>query len=90
MGLAGSTILVVDDNADIRDLITFILEDNAFIVVAASDGDTALALVESAKPDLILLDVMMPGLTGIQTLERIRRSSNLAAAATPVLMITAK
>ena len=90
MGLAGSTILVVDDNDDIRDLITFILEDNAFTVVAASDGDTALALVESAKPDLILLDVMMPGLSGIQTLERIRRSSNLAAAATPVLMITAK
>ena len=86
----GPQILVVDDNGDIRELITFILEDEGYSVAAAADADQALALMENYWPDLILLDVAMPGISGIQLLTQIRSRSNSSQAVTPVIMITAK
>jgi DNA-binding response OmpR family regulator len=90
MKFAEATILIVDDNQDIRDLITFILQDNQLSVITAQDGEEALLLIDEHKPELVILDVMMPGLSGIQTLEKIRQSDDNQIAHTPVLMITAK
>ncbi len=55
------TILVVDDEPDIRDSVKMILETNGYIVVTAEDGDDCLNKLNDIKPDLILLDIMMPG-----------------------------
>ena len=81
-----NTILVVDDNQDIRDLITLILQDEGFPVLAASEGEAALDQIALHQPDLVLFDVMMPGRSGIDILKEIRGSNNLV----PVVMITAK
>jgi DNA-binding response OmpR family regulator len=81
-----STILVVDDNQDIRDLITLILEDEGYPILVAAEGESALNIITIHNPDLVLLDVMMPGRSGIDVLEEIRSSHN----SVPVVMITAK
>lgn len=65
-------ILIVDDEADIRRSLAGILEDEGYQVVEASNGADALELVREEVPDLVLLDIWMPGLDGIQTLERIK------------------
>ena len=57
----GKTILVVDDEPDIRQSVKLILEANGYKVLTATDGDDCLKQLESVKPDLILLDIMMPG-----------------------------
>ena len=55
------TILVVDDEPDIRQSVKMILEKNGYIVITAEDGDECLDVIKQTKPDLILLDIMMPG-----------------------------
>jgi two-component system response regulator VicR len=55
------TIMVVDDEEDIRETVTTVLESNGYKVIAAVDGDDCLKKVEEQKPDLILMDIMMPG-----------------------------
>ena len=85
MSRKGCSILVVDDNQDIRDLITLIVEEEGYGVLAASDGESALNLLQIHQPELLLLDVMMPGLSGIDVLKEIRATGNVV----PVLMITA-
>ena len=59
-------ILVVDDEADIRDLLVFNLQRDGYATVEAADGATALELARSRKPDLILLDVMLPKVDGFE------------------------
>ena len=86
MSRKGCSILVVDDNQDIRDLITLIVDEEGYGVLAASDGESALNLLQIHQPELLLLDVMMPGLSGIDVLKEIRATGNVV----PVLMITAK
>ncbi len=66
------TILVVDDEEDLRRLLTESLAREGFQVVAARSGREALALVEQEPPDLIILDLVMPEMDGIETLRRIR------------------
>lgn len=83
-------ILVVDDNQDIRDLVVHILNADGFHVYAAVDGENALAILKSNRVDLVLLDVMMPGLSGLDVLKEIRTGSNKKIRDTPVMMITAK
>jgi DNA-binding response OmpR family regulator len=83
--VARARILVVDDEADILDLLTELLRQAGHDVVAARDGRTALRALYEAQPDLVVLDVSMPGLDGWQTLERIRDMSDV-----PVLMLTAR
>ena len=78
-------IMVVDDEQAILSLLKQILEPEGYEVVVATDGRSALALLEERKPDLVLLDIMMPGLNGFQTLQHIRQCSNI-----PVIMLTAK
>src|SRR3954447_17123242 len=78
-------VLVVDDEADIRHLVRELLERAGHDVVEAGDGSEGLRVFFSAQPDLVVLDVSMPGLDGWGTLERIRELSDV-----PVLMLTAK
>jgi DNA-binding response OmpR family regulator len=80
-----ASVLVVDDDADIRGLLRQLLERAGYSVVEAPDGREGLRTLYSASPDLVLLDVSMPGLDGWQTLERIRDLSDV-----PVLMLTAR
>jgi DNA-binding response OmpR family regulator len=78
-------ILVVDDDADIRGLVRELLERRGFAVTEAADGKQALQEMYAGRPDLVLLDVSMPGLDGWTTLERIRELSDV-----PVVMLTAR
>jgi DNA-binding response OmpR family regulator len=79
------TILVVDDERKIVDLARDYLEHAGFLVRTAGDGQSALEVVERHKPDLIVLDLGLPGLDGLDVTRRIRRDSNL-----PVIMLTAR
>jgi DNA-binding response OmpR family regulator len=83
--MAGSRILVVDDDEDIRGLLLTLLERAGHEVYAASDGREGLRELYAGSPDLVILDVAMPGLDGWATLERIREVSDV-----PVLMLTAR
>jgi two-component system OmpR family response regulator len=85
-----SRILVVDDNSDIRDLITFILSDAGYQAVSATDGESAWELLTSSAIDLALLDVMMPGKSGLDLLGDLRGSSDSHLSQLPVLLISAK
>jgi DNA-binding response OmpR family regulator len=78
-------ILVVDDDPGILKLVTLNLELEGYQVITASDGKTALQLVENEQPTLVILDVMMPGLDGFQVCERVRQFSEVS-----ILMLTAK
>jgi DNA-binding response OmpR family regulator len=68
----GASILVVDDEPPIRDLLTKFLSSRGFHVHAAQDGPTALALAERERPKLIVLDIHMPGMTGVEVLRKLR------------------
>ena len=80
-------ILAVDDNKQNLDLLTKALTSAQYEVITATDGPTALNLVESAAADLVLLDVMMPGMSGYEVCERIR--ANETTRLLPVVMLTA-
>jgi two-component system, OmpR family, response regulator MprA len=84
--MAGAVILVVDDDAPIRRMLERTLGAASYDVVLAADGGDALVAVERAVPDLIVLDVGMPGLDGLAVCRRLR-SRGLA---TPILMLTAR
>jgi DNA-binding response OmpR family regulator len=78
-------VLVVDDDADIRGLVRELLERRGFAVSEAKDGREALQELYSGRPDLVVLDIGMPGMDGWATLERIRELSDV-----PVVMLTAR
>ena len=80
-----TSILVVDDDDDIRALVGELLERAGHVVIKAPDGESALKLFYSRQPDLVVLDVSMPGLDGWEVLKRIRELSDV-----PVLMLTAR
>jgi DNA-binding response OmpR family regulator len=83
--MSGQRILVVDDDTDIRALLRELLERRGFSVSEAADGRQALQELYGRRPDLVLLDVGMPGMDGWTTLERIRELSDV-----PVVMLTAR
>ena len=83
--MSPATILVVDDDADTRGLVRRLLERAGYAVREAEDGLAGLRELFALTPDLVLLDVMMPGLDGWATLERIREVSEV-----PVVMLTAR
>ena len=80
-------ILIVDDDANNRLLLQVMLANDGYDIVTASAGTEALALVEQRPPDLIVLDVMMPGMDGYQVAARIK--TNPATRHIPVIMLTA-
>ena len=78
-------ILVVDDDVALAEMISIVLRGEGYVPIQAFDGKEALDLFPDAKPDLVLLDVMLPGLDGIQVCGAIREMSGV-----PVIMLTAK
>ncbi|MPM58518.1 Alkaline phosphatase synthesis transcriptional regulatory protein PhoP [bioreactor metagenome] len=78
-------ILVVDDDNEIRNLLEICLSNEGFSVVKACDGQDALDILEKEEFQLIILDVMMPKLNGIEACSKIRRNLNI-----PILMLSAK
>lgn len=86
--MAEATVLVADDDDDIRDLIAFKLETAGYAVTAVPDGDQAWATVQELRPTLVILDVMMPGLSGLDVLRKIRAEDGLAG--TRVILLTAR
>lgn len=81
-------ILVVDDEERVREMLSFRLKLFGYQVVEASNGQEALDVAAREKPDLVLLDIMMPGLDGFQVCSRLRR--NEATKDIPVVVLTAK
>ena len=86
----GAKVLVVDDNEDVRDLVVHILNADGFHVFSASEGLNALSILKANDIDLVLLDVMMPGMSGLEVLAEIRTGSDKKIREVPVMMITAK
>ncbi len=84
--LKGFKILVVDDEPDARTMITSILEDNGAVIIEAEDGDQALAKAKAEKPDLITLDLSMPGKSGIDVFVILRDDDELKEI--PICIIT--
>ena len=81
------TVLIVDDEPAILELVRFTLEDDRVRIVEASDGRTALDLARAERPDLMLLDVRMGHLDGVEVCRRIRADAALAA--TRIVLLTA-
>ncbi len=81
-------ILIIDDDPDTIEFLTLILTRLGYQVLEARDGMEALALAHAEKPELIILDVMMPGLDGYEVARSLRRHPETAL--TPILMFTAK
>ena len=79
------TILVVEDEDTLRETLAYQLEQDGYRVVTASDGGTALTEFRSEKPDLVLLDLMLPELSGMEVARILRRESDV-----PILMLTAR
>ncbi len=79
------TILIVDDEDNIRHLVTAYLNAEGYTVCNAADGPGGLAAVRRYQPDLVILDVLLPGMDGLETLQHIRRESDVY-----VLLLTAK
>ena len=78
-------VLIADDDADLRELIAFTLGQAGYLVLKAADGPAAVQLFEHESPDLVLLDINMPGMNGFQVCEAIRRRSQV-----PVMMLTVR
>jgi DNA-binding response OmpR family regulator len=78
-------VLVADDDADLRELIAFTLAGAGYLVVKAADGSSAVRRFEEELPDLAVLDINMPGLSGFQVCEAIRARSRV-----PVMMLTVR
>ena len=79
------TILVVDDEEAIQKNLAFALERDGYLVVQAFDGEEALALFAARQPDLVVLDLMLPKLEGIEVCKRLRATSTV-----PIIMLTAR
>jgi DNA-binding response OmpR family regulator len=81
-------IVVADDEPDIRRLIVFTLRRRGYTIFEAGAGDIALELIRQERPDLVVLDVMMPGLTGVEVAQAL--AADPATNAIPVVMLSAK
>ncbi len=85
---AGATVLIVDDEPDLVELIAYALTAEGFRVLTAADGAEGLAIAEAERPDLVVLDIMMPRMDGVELTERLRENAQLRL--TPILMLTAR
>ncbi len=80
-----TTVLVVDDEPTIREIVVTYLKRDGYRTLEAADGDRARELIETERPDLVVLDLMLPGTDGLELCRRIRAGSHL-----PVIMLTAR
>lgn len=86
--MSKATILVIEDDPDIQELVAFSLGREGYAVAQATTGERGLELAQAALPDLVLLDVMLPGMDGLETLRRLKAQPSLARV--PVIMASAK
>lgn len=86
--LAPASILVVDDDPDLRELVSSRLWRAGYAITTAPDGDSALAAIAAEKPDLVVLDVMMPGRSGLDVCRELRADPGTADL--PILILTAR
>ncbi|MGO8693149.1 MAG: response regulator transcription factor [Rectinemataceae bacterium] len=86
--MAKATVLVVEDDPDIRELLAFALGKEGWTMVAAADAEDGLARLAVANPDVIVLDIMLPGMDGLDFLRKVK--SDPALRRLPVIMTTAK
>ncbi len=82
------TVLTIDDEKDLIELVRYNLEKEGFRVRGALDGETGLAMALQEKPDVVLVDLMLPGIDGLEVCRRLRADSRTAAI--PLIMLTAK
>ncbi|NMK96289.1 response regulator, partial [Staphylococcus capitis] len=85
MGSMRQRILVVDDDASLAEMLTIVLRGEGFETAVVSDGTQALTAVRELRPDLVLLDLMLPGMNGIDVCRVLRSDSGV-----PIVMLTAK
>jgi DNA-binding response OmpR family regulator len=83
--MSGETILVVDDEPTIVEVVELYLRREGYTVQTAVDGHAALAAVERQRPDLVVLDLMLPGMSGLEVAQRLRGTGRL-----PIIMLTAR
>lgn len=83
-------ILVIEDERKIARWVRTYFEQDGFTVVLADDGPTGLSLAQAEQPDLIVLDLNLPGLDGLELCQRLRRQPNRAVATVPIIMLTAR
>jgi len=86
--MANPTILVIEDEPDIRKLVRYNLTQERYDVLEAEDGEQALKLLQRKRPNLIILDLMLPGMSGLEICKLLRESRDTAQL--PILMLTAK
>jgi DNA-binding response OmpR family regulator len=84
----GKRVLLIEDEPNIIEAIRFILSRDGWSVDTHSDGATAVSAIEAKRPDIVILDVMLPGLSGFEILRTVREDE--AHAALPILMLTAR
>ena len=82
---AGGSIVVVDDEPMVREVVTRYLQRDGFRVTTAADGAEGLRLIESATPDIVVLDLMLPSVSGLEVLTQVRQHSDV-----PVILLTAR
>ena len=80
------TVLVVDDEQHIQDVVVYVLQENSYEVISALDGDTAFDLFQSTPPDLVLLDLNLPGISGFDLFRKMRAQTPDI----PIIMLTSK
>lgn len=83
--MAGETILIVDDDHDIRDILVMYLENEGYNVITSSNGINALEKVSSSNPNLIILDMMLPDLDGMEVCQELRKTTS-----TPILFLSSR
>ena len=82
------TVLLLEDNDSVRELLKVLLETEGYAIIEASDGQDGLTKAQELKPDLMILDLMMPGVDGESVLKTMRRHSKLSKV--PVLVVSGK
>lgn len=83
--MAKNIVLLIDDDENICKVVKLYLEKEGFDIMVANGGQAGLDMFATTEPDIVLLDIMMPGMDGIEVIKRIRKDSNV-----PVIMLTAK
>ena len=86
--MANTRLLLVEDDRALADLVSFHFERAGYSVIRTGDGEEALILADEVKPDIILLDWMIEGISGIEVCRRLRRRA--ASANTPIIILTAR
>src|SRR5207244_3909986 len=86
--MSHSTVLVIDDEKDLLELVRYNLEKEHLDVITANDGQSGLEMGLKHKPDLVLLDLMMPGMSGLEVCKQLRADARTSRV--PIIMLTAK